>query len=238
MNTEDFHFMVGDHRLAATRVHPDGGGPTRVMTLHGLGTTATRHVIRYVLDHLASHGHGSMCFEFSGNGDSTGALAESGLQRRRDEAIGAAMHLDPGCPPVLIGTSMGAHLAAWISPALRPAALVLFCPAAYPAYAAEMPFNDQLARPGRHSDSPAYAGLREFDGELLIVGARDDRVVPPETLYGYLESAPRARRLELVWLDGCDHFIHRWLPHQGRLKDDVLAAILRIVAAAPLVRKD
>ena len=232
MHVEDFLFNAHDQRLAATRVRPEQNGPVRVMTLHGLGATASRHTARYIIDHLAAHGQGSICFEFSGNGESTGVLEESCLKRRRNEAIEAAAQLDQGIRPVLIGTSMGAHIASWITPVLRPTGLVLFCPAAYPNSAIESPFDDQLARPGRYVDSPAYGGLKEFDGDLLIVGAREDQVVPPGTLEGYLESALRARRRELIWLDRCDHFIHRWLPHQGRARDEVLAAILRVVAAS------
>lgn len=228
---EDFGFEIDEHRLAATRIRT-GSGNMRVLTLHGLGATATRHSVRYVLDDLAVYGHSAMCFEFSGNGDSTGVLAESSLKRRRNEVIAAAAHLDAGSPPVLIGTSMGGHLAASVVPLLRPSGLVLFCPAAYPAHAIDMPFDENLARPDRHADSPAYAGLQEFEGDLLIIGARGDTVVPPETLEGYLENAQNARSRRLIWLEGCDHFIHRWLPHQGTVKDDVLALIRHIVATA------
>ncbi|MBA3774509.1 MAG: alpha/beta hydrolase [Ramlibacter sp.] len=230
---EDFRFVADDHQLAATRLRP-GAGMVRVLTLHGLGATATRHTVRYVLDDLAAHGHGALCFEFSGNGDSTGMLEQSCLRRRCDEALAAAAQLDAGRRPVLIGTSMGAHLAASIVPALRPAGLVLFCPAAYPAHATDMPFDAHLPRPGRHADSPAYAGLSDFEGDLLIIGARNDSVVPGETLEGYLDNAPRARSHRLIWLEGCDHFIHRWLPHQGAIKDEVLTSIRRVVSAATL----
>lgn len=232
LKPEDFAVRLNGHRLAATRLTPSGGSGMSIMTLHGLGQTATRHTTRYVLDHLLKRGHGSMCFEFSGNGDSTGVLAESCLLQRRHEALAAAEHLDKGKPVTLIGTSMGAHLAAWLVPDLRPHGLVLFCPAAYPAHAAELKFDGGFVRPGRYADSPAYTGLRGFTGELLIVAAKQDHVVPAETIDGYLASASSARGKTVIWLDGCDHFIHRWLPHQAGLKAEVLAAILRVVSTA------
>lgn len=231
MHTEDLTIAAGEHRLAATRVVPAGGAAPTVLTLHGLGVTATRHTTRYLLDELAGDGVGALCFEFSGNGDSTGVMTEATLRRRRGEALTVARHLAADRRPVLVGTSMGAHLAAWTVPDLRPRGLVLFCPAAYPADAVDQPFDGTLARPGRYADSPAYAGIGEFDGDLLVVAARDDAVVPADVVDGYLAAAGRARSREVVWIDDCDHFIHRRLPGRPADRDRVLTAVRRVVSA-------
>ncbi|MER8013112.1 alpha/beta hydrolase [Streptomyces griseoluteus] len=225
--TVDTFFDVGDHRLAATTVRAANGAAPDVVHLHGLGPTATRHAIRYLLDDLAAHGHSSVTFEFSGNGDSTGVMTEATLRRRTEESLAAAGLLGDERRPVLIGTSMGAHLAACGVPRLKPRALVLFCPAAYPADAADRAFGEGT-RPGNHADSPAFAGLGEFDGDLLIIGAREDQVVPADTIDGYLEHATKARSRRVIWLD-CDHFIHRWLPDQEATRTEVLDAVRGIV---------
>ncbi|MFG2223430.1 alpha/beta hydrolase [Streptomyces sp. NPDC048644] len=227
----EFVIEAAGERLAATKTTGEGGAEPRILALHGLGTTATRHRVRYLLDALADHGHGSLTFDFSGNGDSTGALTRSTLRRRRTETLAAAGRLAKTGPPVIIGTSMGAHLAAWTVPELRPRALVLFCPATYPAHAADLPFDGSLVRPANHPDSPAYAALRRFDGDLLIFGARQDQVCPPEVIEGYLDHARSARSAEVVWLEGCDHFVHRWLPGQESLREDAVHAVLRLLAA-------
>jgi uncharacterized protein len=226
--THDTFFDVGEHRLAATTVRAADGAAPDVVHLHGLGPTATRHIIRYLLDDLAAHGHSSVTFEFSGNGDSTGVMKEATLRRRKEESLAAAGLLDAERRPVIIGTSMGAHLASWNVPQVKPRALVLFCPAAYPADAADQPFGEGT-RPGNHADSPAFAGIGEFDGDLLIIGAREDQVVPADVIDGYLEHAVKARSRRVIWLD-CDHFIHRWLPDQEAAKSEVLDAIRTIVA--------
>lgn len=233
MHTEDFAFDADGQRLAATTTAGADGSEPDILALHGLGLTATRHRVRYLLDALAAHGHGSVTFDFSGNGDSTGVLTESTLRGRRIEALGAAEHLGKAVAPVLMGTSMGAHLAASLIPETRPRGLVLFCPAAYPASAADLRFDGSLVPPGNYADSPAYAGLREFDGDLLIVGAAQDQVVAPEVITGYLDNATRARSAEVLWLDGCDHFVHRWLPDQDDRRAEVLQAVLRLLSADP-----
>lgn len=237
---EDFAFAAGDERLAATRVLAAGRPETRVLHLHGLGLAASRHVVRYLLDVLAQHGHGSVTFDFAGNGDSTGGFLDESLRRRRTAALAAAGTLDPDGPRVLMGTSMGAHLAAWTVPQLRPRGLVLFCPAAYSAAATDVPFRgyrslaadpdaDGLVRPGDFPDSPAYAGISEFDGHLLIVAGRQDEVIPPAIIDGYLAHARNARSTRVIWLD-CTHFVHRWLPDQPQPLAEVTGAVLKLLA--------
>ncbi len=230
--TEDFDFSANGQCLAATKIlDQDGAGP-EILALHGLGETSTRHRIRYLLEPLAAQGHGSITFDFSGNGDSTGALRTSTLRGRRVEALGAAAYLDKAVAPVLLGTSMGAHLAASIVPEVRPRGLVLFCPAAYPGTAADQPFDGSLARPGNYPDSPAYAGLREFEGDLLLLVADHDKVVAPAVIEGYLANAGRARSVEVMRFD-CDHFVHRWLPDQDARRDETVRAIARLLSAGP-----
>lgn len=236
MRTEEVTIVAGEHRLAGTKVYPSSGAEPSVLTLHGLGPTATRRGVRYLVDALGRDGHGSLCFEFSGNGDSTGLLAEATLRRRRDETLAAAAHLSGEVRPVLIGTSMGAHLASWTVPELRPRALVLFCPAAYPASATDIAFGDAFPKPGCYGDAPAFAGLRKFDGDLLVVAARQDTVVEADVVDAYVASAVNARTTSVVWLEGFDHFVHRSLPNDdealGRVVDAIRSVVRTYVPAA------
>ncbi|MEU5510774.1 alpha/beta hydrolase [Streptomyces fungicidicus] len=227
VRTEDFFIHTAEHQLAATTVYAPHGVAPSVIHLHGLGATATRHVIRYLLDDLAAQGHSSLTFEYSGNGESTGVLEASTLRLRREETLAAGAQLSGDVRPVVMGTSMGAHLAACTVAQLRPRALVLFCPAAYPEDAADTPFGNGLARPGDYADSPAFAGIREFDGDLLVVGARHDEVVPARVIDAYLAHAEKARSKRLIWLD-THHFVQRWLPEQEGPKEQVLQAVRAI----------
>ena len=115
MQTEDLVFTAAGHQLAATKISPFMPVFPSVLTLHGLGATATRHSIRYVLDYLAQHDHASMCFEFSGNGESTGVLDESSLWQRQAEALAAARFF--GCVTCSFdkSTSVNSFLSSCIS---------------------------------------------------------------------------------------------------------------------------
>jgi pimeloyl-ACP methyl ester carboxylesterase len=239
---EELTLEAGGERLAASILRPASGRAPTILSLGGLGPTASRHVTRYLLDPLADQGHGSVIFDWSGNGDSTGAYLESSLRRRREELLVAARQLDPDEAPILIGTSMGAHLAAWTVPVLRPRGLVFFCPANYPQSATDVTFAGYLSnavgasredprwvRPGPYADSPAYAGISQFTGDLVIVAARDDGVVPTSVIDGYVKNAHHARSIRVIWIDGSGHFAHRWLPDQPALKAHVLLAIRQLV---------
>lgn len=231
---EELQIAVGASTLAATKVLPVEGAAPSILTVHGYGPTATRHTVRYLLDELAGLGFGSLCFEFTGNGDSTGTLGEATLSERQAELLAVATELDFTTPPVLIGTSMGAHLAACSVERIRPAGLVLFCPAAYPAAAVDRPFSQGLIPAGAHPDSPALAGIKRFSGDLIVIAARQDQVVPSEVAEAYFEQAVAARSRSLIWIENCDHFIHRKLPSRPLERAKILAAILSLVAKTQL----
>ncbi|WP_405164116.1 alpha/beta hydrolase [Nocardia sp. NBC_01499] len=229
MFTEDLFFDVDDQRLAATMIFAENRRTPSIAHLHGLGATASRHTVRYFLDEFADRGHGSLTFEYSGNGDSTGVMEQSCLRRRTAESLAAVAQLSTDERPLLIGSSMGAHLACSIVPKVSPRGLVLFVPAAYPRGAEDLLFDEGRARPGNYADNPAFTGLREFDGDLLIVAGKTDQVVPADVVDGYLDNATNARSAEVIWLD-CDHFVHRWLPFEETAKTDVLTAMLRVIS--------
>jgi alpha-beta hydrolase superfamily lysophospholipase len=121
--TADGETLAYSHYVAAASPHET------VLSLHGAGP-AGRERIGYLAQHLVSRGSGAFCFDFSGHGESTGKLQESSLVRRAVQAK-AAIAFMPEFPTVLIGTSMGGHVASSIVPATRAKFLILFCPALY-----------------------------------------------------------------------------------------------------------
>jgi pimeloyl-ACP methyl ester carboxylesterase len=232
VTSEEFCFEVAGERLAATRILSSSGKPPSVIAFHGLGVTATRARIRYVLGDLAEHGVSSICFDFSGNGESSGEFAAASLRIRAGESLAAAKLLAPTEPRAIIGTSMGAHLAALVSLAIRPRSLILFCPAAYPEQAADekfdatfVKFNNRVVAPEALRASPALTALRSFEGNLLVVAAREDQVIPADVTELYLESAAAAKTRRVIWLDRCDHFVHPWLQQHPEQRALILQAV-------------
>lgn len=234
MRTEECVFKVGAQTLAATKVYADSGREPSVISFHGFGTTATRTRIRYMLDHLAAHGVSSACFDFSGNGDSTGRLEESTLKIRKEEAYAATQFLGrPEGSLALIGTSMGGYLATLLSPVLRPRSLILVCPVAYPEEAMELKLSEDFPklarrRPGAYAESRAFEVMRDFEGHLLIIAAAHDDVAPREVIDLYEQSARSAKSKKVIWLEESGHKVHPWLQEHEEERAHVLREVLAV----------
>ncbi|HEY6390776.1 MAG TPA: alpha/beta fold hydrolase [Bryobacteraceae bacterium] len=230
MWTEECAVEVGAERLAATKIYAATGQPPSVISFHGAGSTATRARIRYVLDYFAEHGVSSACFDFSGHGESTGNMARANLRMREQEARAVAEFLNCQNLRAIIGTSMGAHIAAILAPALKPRSLILFCPAAYPQDAMDLPFDsaftEMVRQPGAYVNSPAFPALHAFPGDLLIIAGKQDAVIPREVVDLYIESAAMARSKKVIWLEECGHQIHPWLQQHAEERDAVLRDVL------------
>lgn len=230
IHTEECVFQIGNESLAATKVFAASDRPPEVIAFHGTGATANRGKIRYVLDYLAGHGLSSLCFDFSGHGNSTGKMEQATLAIRKREAQAAFEFIHPQAPPVLIGTSMGGFIASLLAPAIQPRSLVLFCPAAYSAEAMELNFGESFTsatrKPDAYVNSPAFQALSSYRGKLLIVAAGKDMIIPREVIRLYEASAPLAKSKKTIWLEGSDHKIHSWLADHEAERESILHEVL------------
>jgi pimeloyl-ACP methyl ester carboxylesterase len=213
VQTEELHLEVGQETLAATRILATPAATPTVVSFHGTGPTAHQGTIRYVLDHLVTHGVSSACFDFSGHGGSTGQAGVVDLEVRTREAFEAATSLCPPSPAAIIGTSMGGYLAAVLSPRLSARTLVLFAPLAYSWDGAE---------------SPAFTALRRFSGKLLIIAGRNDESVGEGIIDGFVRSAPDATS-RVILLDDCGHRVHPWLREHDQERAMVLSEIAAVI---------
>ena len=104
--------------------------------------------------------------------------------------------------------------------------------AAYPEQAADEKFDASFVKFSNRAltsealrASPALQALRTFTGNLLVVAGRQDQVIPAEVIDLYLESAAVARSRRVIWLDGCDHFVHPWLQQHPEQRATILQAV-------------
>jgi hypothetical protein len=116
---------------------------------------------------------------------------------------------------------------------LRPRSLILVSPAAYPEDAMELKLTEdfpKLARrpPGAYVESPAFEALRTFEGNLLVIAAGKDDVLPEEVIHLYAESAPSARSRKVIRLEESGHKVHLWLQEHDEERTNVLREVLAV----------
>ncbi|WP_230414319.1 alpha/beta fold hydrolase [Collimonas silvisoli] len=189
--------------------HP-GASSSHALILHGAGSssraTASRSGLRPALQ---ARGVGSTSFDCIGHGDTGGSLQNSSLssRTRQAEAVIAARNLAQ--PLVIFGSSMGAYNAIKLTQTHEVAALILIVPGVYTPAAYDVPFGPRFSeiirRDRSWADSDAWPILAEFKGDLLLIAAEHDAVIPLEIPERLLLSARQARSRQLRVVAGTDH---------------------------------
>jgi uncharacterized protein len=197
------------------------------LSLHGAGP-AGRERISYLAEHLASTGSSLFCFDFAGHGESTGQLTESSLSRRSYQAAAALRVIDRR-PTMLIGTSMGGHVAASVLTATAPDFLVLFCPALYGDDSIDLPFDEQFTAAIRKPSSFEHSSLRRdlagYCGKSLLLIGEDDRIIPPRVVEIYGKELQKEGQFRLLTLPGAPHNLHGWANQSAENKSAILSAV-------------
>lgn len=182
------------------------------LSLHGAGP-AGRQRIAYLAEHLVARGSSLFCFDFSGHGESTGKLSESTLTRRRHQAQSAVRVMGEK-PTLLIGTSMGGHVASSIITEVTPEYLLLFCPALYGDHSVELPFDTRFTAairlPLSFETSSVRNNLARFSGKSLIIVGDDDQVIPPRVIDIYRNELAKSGKNHVLRISDAPHNIHEW----------------------------
>jgi uncharacterized protein len=177
-------------------------GKCRTIVLHGAGQSSRARFSR-LRRSLHDNGLPSVSFDFIGHGETGGSLLGSTLHARTDQAAAVIRH---ACqePLTLIGASMSGYTAVKLLGAFTVENLVLLVPAVYTHRAYDLPFGPAFSAairvPGSWRESDAFGSLSAFRGNLLIVAAETDAVIPREVVEGLYAAAVKAgeRRLHII----------------------------------------
>ena len=159
--------------------------PPEVVVLHGAGRSG-RHRFYSIRAELLEHGISSLAFDMVGHGDTGGILAESSLKDRTLQAESVIKHLKLSEPLSLIGASMGGYTAVSLTQHFNVKNLILFVPAMYSRRAYSLCFNDGFSKVIREQnswfDSDAWDILNKFRGNLLLITAENDDIIPEDVV--------------------------------------------------------
>ncbi len=221
----DGEIIVGDVLSATAAVNAPG-----VLFLHGAGQSH-RQRQRVLREDLATLGLSSIAFDFSGHGESS-ANAPGSLQKRLRQAEQVLLHVDPEHHiHTVAGTSMSGEIA--IRLACNEASgidhVVLMVGAIYDRMAFTLPFGPAfsvaLRRPGSWRDAESLELIRSYRGDLTIIRALDDAVIPHEVADLLMDAAQSTRFRRLIDLPGVDHRLSEKIAQDPVLRRRIATAI-------------
>ncbi|MDW4907121.1 alpha/beta fold hydrolase [Streptomyces sp. ADMS] len=212
----------------------DPGGVT-VVLLHGAGAGSKERLVPLLAEFVARGCHG-LAFDFSGHGESTGALSELSLRRRFEQAVGVIDARVPADSPlVLVGFSMSGQTVADLAGHYggRVAALGLCAPAVYGAEAWGVPFGDgdgrfsELIRtPDSWRGAPALEVLRAYEGRAVLTVPGSDHIIPAEVTDAVTEALAARAQFTRLELGDADHFLGLWFREHADDRRGFVDAVL------------
>ncbi|WP_052332712.1 alpha/beta fold hydrolase [Phytobacter massiliensis] len=191
------------HALCAESTFGRNG---HILMLHGGGKDRkVFYKYRVLMDQL---GFGTTLFDFIGHGETGGDIHESSLYSRTLQAEAVIAHRGlavTGC----MGTSMGAYNALQLSQRLQLKSLILMVPGVYAASAGQVKFGADFSKIIRKfrswEETDAWDMAAAFTGNLLVIAAGKDAIIPPEIPQRLVSSAIHASHSQLLTLPEAGH---------------------------------
>ncbi|MFJ9820277.1 alpha/beta fold hydrolase [Streptomyces sp. NPDC101151] len=219
--------------LSAVRAGPPGRAT--VVLLHGAGNGSKERLLP-LLAEAAAHGCRALALDFSGHGESSGALAELSLRRRFAQAVAVLdAHAPDDDPLVLVGFSMSGQTVADLVRhyGRRVSAVGLCAPAVYAPQAWDVPFGGGSGRfseiirtPGSWRSSPALAAFRRYEGRAVLAVPGTDAVIPPEVTEAVQDALSARAQYARLELPDAEHRLGLWFRDHAEDRREFVAALL------------
>lgn len=172
------------------------------LILHG-GGKAAKERFRELQEYLSNHGFTSLAFDFRGVGESQGTFEDGSLINRLKDAEAAFDEFKKYTKKiVVIGCSMGGHIAARLTVTRDVSGLILLYSAAYSQEAEDKPLNEEFTKILRKEDSwqnsPAFSAVKNYKGNVLVMYGENDTVIPKEVQNTYKETTKDKGRFVIL----------------------------------------
>ena len=165
------------------------------LVLHGAGKSSRTRFSR-MRESLNDQGITSASFDFIGHGKTGGEILGTSLHGRTKQA---AAVIRQSCiePLTLIAASMSAYTAIKLTKIFSVNNLILLVPAVYTPSAYNIDFGPEFSAairtPNSWQDSDAFNILEGFKGNLLVIAAEHDNVIPIKVIERIHKSARHAK---------------------------------------------
>ncbi len=169
---------------------------------------------------LAMKGYPAMTFSLGGHNNSEGKLEDITRKKSLDEALAAydffIRKLPGGTKIVAVGSSYGSYLSALLSGQRKVTALSLRVPANYPDDQFDKPQINQSGDVDENvmkwrrtklepSKNRALKDIRNFRGDIQVIEAEKDELVPHQTVQNYVDAVQDKSMLDYNFMKGWPH---------------------------------
>ena len=207
--------LVGDYLAAVD-------SQCELVCLHGAGK-AQRSRFTKLREQLALDGISTLAFDFMGHGDSSGLLEKDSLHSRTNQVVEVIRHHRENIPHKnrsneqetslfsLLATSMSAYTAIKLTELIDVKNLILVVPAIYHHQAYDVAFDSGFSDIIRKSNSwvntDAWSLLEKFEGNLSVITAEKDKVIPSSIPDMIADLAIHANSKTTLEISGSSHQI-------------------------------
>ncbi|MFJ8532709.1 alpha/beta hydrolase [Streptomyces sp. NPDC093591] len=236
--TELSSFTYAHDGEVLSGVYGDDGGERETATvvlLHGAGNGSKERLVP-LLTEFVTRGCRGLAFDFSGHGESTGALRELSLRRRFEQAVALIDAKVPdGGPLILVGFSMSGQTVADLVGhyGARVAAVGLCAPAVYAKEAWEVPFaegngrfSEIIRRPDGWRAAPSLDVLRAYEGRAVLAVPGTDAVIPPAVTEAVQDALAARARFTRFEVPDAEHMLGLWFQEHAEDRREFVTAVL------------
>jgi len=203
MKLKTFEVKFGEHTLQGDKyIHS-----CDTVFLHGAGNSSRKR-FQKLRESLNTKDLPSVSFDFIGHGETGGAMTSTSLQIRTLQAS-SVIKEHSSKTLNLVGSSMSAYTAIKLTEIYNVQNLVLLVPGVYTPKAYTINFGSSFSEVIRVKnswiDSDAFEILKKFKGNLLIIAAQNDQVIPPQILTKLYDSATKVKSKKLHVVQDAEH---------------------------------
>lgn len=219
MHTHQYHLTIANERLVVQEFFESTQAKALFILVHGAGH-AEQSDLQAIADYLQNEHYHVLSFDFSGHGLSS-AVELSSLRKKTEQLTAILNHYHQHYTRIyLLAFSMGGQIAINVVP-LFPniRALILCSPALYHHDAFDVPFNHQFSeiirQPQSWQANNAQQQLANFDGQLHLVQAEYEDVIPQGVFQAYRQAVASHRVFDYR-IAQANHFLGVWFkqyPH-------------------------
>lgn len=202
-----------------------------LLCLHGAGKSQ-RSRFKKLRNKLALNRISSLAFDFIGQGDSSGVLEQDSLQSRTQQALEVIRrHAENAKNSIeksnlsIFATSMSAYTALRLTELMAIKNLILVVPAVYHHKAYNLHFNagfsDIIRKPNNWINTDAWDLLEKFEGNLLVITAEQDEVIPKAIPDFIMDLAIRANYKRSMEVSGSTHQIMHYINNNAQALNQV-----------------